>query len=466
MIHSMTTRLALLYWACAFATLVVMAVALFIPLRKDINRDEAETLVHETDEVDDLLSDPVGNATLLRLAVDPDRDGNVFGKAIYMRVRDGRGDTLFETTGMPAQLPSTAFQSTSPDGRPWRHVTPDGHPYLITSTASGSTPPSITLPLVIEAAVDLTSDDRFVADFRDATMIVLLCGSVLFAVGAYAVTRQGLKPLAEIALAIKRTRAERLHDRLRPERWPSELAEVAREFDEMLLRLDDSFERLKHFSGDLAHELRTPVHAMMGQTEVALSKPRTSDEYQRLLESNLEEQTRLARLIDDLLFLARADNAQASVVRAPIDVGQALDTVIAYFDAIAQEKSIVLTREGHGTLHAERSLFRRAVSNLVSNALRHGRSGSSVSLIAEAGSDGSMCIRVIDDGTGIASEQLSRVFERFYRGDDAREQHDGGAGLGLAIVRSIMTLHGGTVAIASVPGRGTTATLHFPAGSA
>jgi two-component system heavy metal sensor histidine kinase CusS len=185
------------------------------------------------------------------------------------------------------------------------------------------------------------------------------------------------------------------------------------------------------------------------------------EEYRSLLESNLEEQGRLARLIDDLLFLARTDNAQAALVHARIDVGLELDAVVAFFDAMAQEKSISVSRVGESLVCADRSLLRRAVSNLVSNALRHTERGGHVDLVVDRGTDASTHIHVTDNGVGIASDEVPRVFERFYRGSTT-EQHDGGVGLGLAIVRSIMSLHGGTVEIVSKPLKGTTATLHFP----
>src|SRR5262249_10159665 len=162
----------------------------------------------------------------------------------------------------------------------------------------------------------------------------------------------------------------------------------------------------KQFSADLAHELRTPMHAMMGQTEVALSKPRSKDEYRTVLESNLEEQGRLARLIDNLLFLARADNAQTALTRDRIDVAKELDGLIAYFDVMAQENDVTLSREGGGVIFADRSFFNRAVSNLISNALRHTPRGGSIRLIVGSRAEGSVDVQVVDNGTGIAPAQL------------------------------------------------------------
>jgi len=461
MIHSMTTRLVLLYSACALITLIAITVALFLGLQKNINRDEADALTRQISELDRLLDDPVGNEAILKLAVDPPKAGGASTKATFVRVRGADGQVLYQTSGMAPKLPSSAFSAVLRDGRAARFETATGSPYLVASAhADGAGPQASRVPLIIEAATELSKDDQLVADYRRDMIFVLLFGSIFLALSGYFVTRKGLKPLSEIVVAIKRIRAEQLHDRLQPGPWPTELAALAFEFDQMLVRLEESFGRLKQFSADLAHELRTPVHAMMGQTEVVLSKPRTIEEYRSLLESNLEEQGRLARLIDDLLFLARADNAQGALVHARIDVGMELDAVVAFFDAMAQEKSISVSRAGEGLVCADRSLLRRAVSNLVSNALRHTERGGHVDLVVDRGADASTEIHVTDDGVGIATDELPRVFERFYRGSKT-EQHDGGVGLGLAIVQSIMRLHGGTVDIISQPLRGTTATLHF-----
>ena len=462
---SIKVRLMLLYSACAFTTLVLVTLAMFFGLQKNIMQDEAHRLVGEMAAIGDLLGDPIGNASLLSAEVDPGQRGEAAGDPTYIRVRDQRHQILFETSGMSKVLPSSAFDETLMDGAPIRVETAAGEAYMLASAvAPNADKRPDHLPLIIEVAKDLSSADLLVASDRDDMLMILLGGSVLCAVVGYVVTRQGLKPLHEIMLAIKRIRAEQLHDRLHPGRWPSELTQLAIEFDQMLLRLEDSFGRLKQLSADLAHELRTPVHAMMGQTEVALSKPRSNGEYQALLESNLEEQGRLARLIDTLLFLARADSAQTALTRDRIDVARELDALIAYFDVMAQENAVRISREGSGVVFADRTFFNRAVSNLISNALRHTPRGGNIRLTADACDDGSMNVRVIDNGVGIAPNQLPRVFERFYRGDDVRESREGGAGLGLAIVRSIMTLHEGSVDIASRPHRGTTATLNFPPG--
>ena len=465
MISSITTRLALLYAAAALGTVVATSVTLFLGLKFNLGRDEAEALQRTIDEMGDLLADPAGNAALLASAVEPARNGRPEAKSLYVRVRDASGAIVYETTGMDARFPADSFAGPLSNGQSIRFATRDGRPYLLDAAASpGSSHGTRQAAFTIEAAMNLKKDDHLIAKYRNEMVVVLLLGSALVAIGAVLLTRRELRPLREIAVAVRRIRAEQLHERLGQRHWPMELADLASEFDQMLDRLEDSFNRLKQFSADLAHELRTPVHSMMGQTEVALSKARCIDEYRKVLESNLEESSRLAKLIDDLLFLARADNAQTAIDRHDIDAARVVDGVLAFFEAMALEKHVALTRSGNVTLSADERLLRRAISNLVSNALRHSKPGSGVLVRVNPREDGHATIDVVDEGCGIPADERAHVFDRFYRGETVRHLHDGGAGLGLPIVRSIMSLHGGTIEIDSTPGAGTNVRLAFPDG--
>jgi len=243
--------------------------------------------------------------------------------------------------------------------------------------------------------------------------------------------------------------------------WPQELTALAEAFDGMLDRLEDSFARLSQFSADMAHELRTPVNNLMGEAEVSLSKPRTTEEYQHVLASSLEECERLSRLIDSMLFLARAENAETELKRSALDVRAEIETVREFYDVVAEEQGVEVACAGDGRLNADPLLFRQALGNLLSNALQYTPRGGKVT-ISVAHSNGWIDIGVTDTGAGIDPEHLPRIFDRFYRADRSRSQHPQGFGLGLAIVKSILTLHGGTVAIKSTPGAGTTVVLRFP----
>jgi two-component system heavy metal sensor histidine kinase CusS len=276
------------------------------------------------------------------------------------------------------------------------------------------------------------------------------------------VARRAMLPLARITAATQSLDVGRLDRKLDDHAWPAELRDLAAEFAQMQVRLRDSFQRLAQFSDDLAHELRTPVNNLMGAGEVALGQPRSADEYRETLASMLEEAQRLRRMIDELLFLARAEQPEEWLEPVSIDAREEATAVVEFFSPVADEKRVTLSVDGTGTVFADRALLRRALSNLVANALQYTPAGGAVrvAIFQDGASTG---IEVHDTGAGIESQHLGRLFDRFYRVDEARSSYPDGTGLGLSIVRSIMALHGGTVTVASQPGRGSLFTLIFPA---
>ena len=294
---------------------------------------------------------------------------------------------------------------------------------------------------------------------------ILLATSVLFPLVGYRIARHGIRPVEEIAATARRITSTNLRERIGSEGYPSELASLAGTFNEMLDRLEESFERISRFTADIAHDLRTPVNNIRGEAEVALARARTVDEYRDVLESSLEEAVRLSELIGDLLFLARAESPLTELHRENVNIGELLTTVRDYYEASAADAGISLVvNDGAEPLNAEldRSLMLRAVSNLVSNAIAHTPPGGTVTLAA-ANEDAAIRIEVSDTGAGIPAEALPRVFDRFFRVDPSRSKTSGGTGLGLAIVQSILTLHGGSAEITSQLGRGTRVTLRMPA---
>jgi two-component system, OmpR family, heavy metal sensor histidine kinase CusS len=287
-----------------------------------------------------------------------------------------------------------------------------------------------------------------------ATLVVALLGSV--------VAWRALRPVRTVASTARGITANRLAERLRLSEAPAELADLVEAFNAMLERLDESFRRLAQFSSDLAHELRTPIGNLMSGTHVALSRLRTTEEYQALLNSHLEEYERISRMIESMLFLARADNAQVAVRPELLDAAAELRCVADYFEALAAEAGIALEIDSQGKVSADPALFRRAVANLVENALRFSPPGAVVRLRAFQRAGGRFVVEVQNAGAGIAPEHLPHVFERFYRVDSARRDSVSNSGLGLAIVRSIIALHGGDVEVQSTPATGTAFRLVFP----
>jgi two-component system heavy metal sensor histidine kinase CusS len=314
----------------------------------------------------------------------------------------------------------------------------------------------------VQMALDVTSQETILANYRQIMAIALVLGIVTSAIICVFVIRKGISPLAEITETTQRISASRLHDRIANTQWPKELTALAVAFDDMLDRLENSFSKLSLFSADLAHELRTPLNALMGTAEVILSKDRTPEEYRHCIESNMEEFSRLSRLIERLLFLARATNKEIRVERLPLDLRRELGRIHELFSAMADEQGVEIINLGEGIVHAEPELFGRAVSNLLANAIQHTPPGGSVTLAGTRVSEHLVEVRVSDTGTGIPAEHLPNIFDRFYRVDSTRSRITGGVGLGLAIVKSIMDLHGGTVSVESLKNQGTTFILGFP----
>ena len=288
---------------------------------------------------------------------------------------------------------------------------------------------------------------------------VLVCGIFASVVIAVTVAKRGLRPLAAMTRSLKRVGPHRLHERVPPAEWPRELQPVAIAFDDMLDRLEDSFTRLSQFSADLAHELRTPLANIRGEAEVALTRPRSPNEYQAVIESSVAECARLSGIIDNLLFLARAEAAESQVQRSVFDGRTAIEKIAAYNEAIAAERHLEIVCEGEGEVDADPVLFGRAVSNLVDNAVRFTPEGGRITISLATNAEGAEIV-VTDTGCGIAAEHIPRVFDRFYRVDPSRSSE--GTGLGLALVKSIADLHGGSLAVVSEIGRGTSVTLKFP----
>lgn len=230
----------------------------------------------------------------------------------------------------------------------------------------------------------------------------------------------------------------------------------------MLDRLQGSFNRLNEFSAEIAHALRHPINNLRGEAEVALTRARSTEEYRQVISSSLEEYERLSRLIDGLLFIARTDDPRAALDRVTFSARPEMDAVRDFYEAFAAERKVEVTCEGDATVTGDPVLVRRAISNLLGNALRHTPAGGRVTLSARPLADGAAELSAADTGCGIRPEHLEQVFERFFQADKTRAANGDGAGLGLAIVRSIMRLHGGSATARSVLSEGTTITLRFP----
>jgi two-component system heavy metal sensor histidine kinase CusS len=301
---------------------------------------------------------------------------------------------------------------------------------------------------------------RLLRTYRHTILRTEALGALAAIALGYVLVRRALRPLRRITHEAGRITVDGLNTRLDESDTSPELRDLSKSLNGMLARLQTGFELLSHYTENLAHDLRTPVNNLRGQTEVALSRLRSAEDYQALLASNLEEYERLTRMIENVLFLARAGNAQIALRRTELELREQLRQVAAYFEDLAEEGGVSLKVEAGGTIEADPVLFRRALSNLISNALRYTPSGGIIELSAAREADGTV-VSVSNPGPRIPAEKLDKVFERFYRGDEARSNSADSTGLGLAIVRSIMDLHRGK-AVAESSDSITRFSLTFP----
>ena len=458
-------RLSAAYSLAGLMLVILSTASLYIVLRTELNRSTELFLADKLHVLRTMLRERPADQDALHEEIELESQARRY-QQFYIRLLDEHGRPIMTTPGMAEQLDLTELASQT-RGRFERSIAMSGshgQPFRVTSAAVvvGTSP---THSDTVQIAIDVSQEDDLLARYRLWFWGILLVTSILFPLVGFRIARHGIRPVEEIAAIARRITSTNLRERIGSEGYPSELASLAGTFNEMLERLEESFERISRFTADIAHDLRTPVNNIRGEAEVALSRSRTVDEYRDVLESSLEESVRLSELIGDLLFLARTESPLTELHRENVNIFELLSTVRDYYEASATDAGIALVmKDGAEPLNAglDRSLILRAVSNLVSNAIAHTPRGGTVTLAAANG-DAAIRIEVSDTGIGIPAEALPRVFDRFFRVDPSRSKASGGTGLGLAIVQNIATIHGGSTEITSQIGRGTRVTLRIAA---
>lgn len=317
-------------------------------------------------------------------------------------------------------------------------------------------------PVKVLMSLNRDDDNALLQAYLNSTLLALPLLLVLIGIAAWKLVQRGLRPLRHFRRIAGQVSAQDLGHRLPDSDLPVELADLARAINVMLDRLDQGVSQLSQFSDDLAHELRTPIGNLMGKAQVTLARERDGERYREALEDSIEELTRLNRIINDMLFLAQVSQPQTQVALSPVALADEVARVSELFAFSAELKDITLKRQGWGTALADRLMFQRALSNLLSNALRHSPEGRPVTVGIERQGD-EVAVWVENQGPGIAKAHQAQLFERFYRVGAGRSRLEGGTGLGLAIVKSIMQLHGGRVEVCSQTEGPTRFTLVFQA---
>jgi len=305
---------------------------------------------------------------------------------------------------------------------------------------------------IIIAAIEMDFHIHFLTQFNYTIWLIMLISALVILIATWLGIHQGHIPLYKLVNNIESIKADKLDMRLETSRVPSELIALVESFNDMLSRLEMSFNRLSNFSDDIAHEIRTPLTNLITQTQVVLSKPRASSEYQDLLYSNLEEQERLSKMVNDMLWLAKSDNGLVALDIIKVNIKDEILACFDFFEALANEEGVNLNLHGDSSfVHFDKIMLRRALNNLLSNAIRHTEPGESI-LVKIKDEKFYVMVSIENPGVDIPNESQTNLFDRFYRTDPSRQRHSEGAGLGLAIVKTILNLHGGSVEVDSKQG--------------
>jgi heavy metal sensor kinase len=300
-------------------------------------------------------------------------------------------------------------------------------------------------------------------------LVVLVLGLPLVVVlagfGGYVLARRALTPIDHLASEARRVTAERLHERLTAVNERDEIGRLTAVINETIARLESSFDQLRRFTADASHELRTPLSVVRGIGEAAVAQRRTAEEYEETIGSMLEEIDRMTSLVDTLLRLSHGDAGRIRLTRELVDLGELARDVASSLGILAEERNqkIAIDVADHVLVSADRLVLREAVTNVLDNALKYSPAGSSVTIRVEQTADRAM-VAVADQGPGIPREHRERIFDRFFRIDEARSRDAGGAGLGLAIAKWAVDVHGGRITVDERPGGGSEFRIVLPLG--
>ncbi|ASC66187.1 MULTISPECIES: heavy metal sensor histidine kinase [Achromobacter] len=440
-VASIEIRLTLLLGIIALVVSSIAGYTLFWALKREVQRQEMTEVAGKLELINHLIG---MQATLAQMQ---DLRGSLDNIMV------GHGNlkiwiTLADGSVFYGEAPPVAVRTVS--GREIKLHSQDGWNMRgLRVPLEGTLLPGAELTV----AVNLRPGTQFLYAF--ATALILICAvwvGATLVLSAWAV-RRSLSPIRRLSQQASRIQPDNLAVRLPEQGIDLELREFTHTFNGMLGRVQTAYQQMEGFNADVAHELRTPLATLISGTEVMLSSSRSEQELREVLESNLEELEGLKALVNDMLFLARADGGEPAGDLREVDVRREVARVAEYYEASLDEAGVSLTAHGSATLMANPRLLRRAIANLLSNAIRATPRGRGIDLYCVARQD-EIEIRVRNPGAPIAAQALPRIFDRFYRGDDARSGRTDGHGLGLAIVRAIARMHGGK-AFARCGGQGT-----------
>lgn len=435
LLSSISLRISLIFTFFTALILLIMSIVIHQLVMHHFEKQDRVLLEGKVALIENILQQIPQNQPLL---IQQLNDALVGHHGLMVQIERPIGTPLLANIAASIPDPSTRYSKLLPLAA-WQINQKDYRGIIVKHAPTAS---SHSDRIVV--GVETTDHFHFLDEFRQQLLVIGGIATVTLMILGWFAAWRGLRPALSMALVAEGISGQHLTGRLDANHAPTELKPLATAFNAMLDRLEDAVGRLSDFSSDLAHELRTPVNALMTQTQVCLSKPRDIPTYQDVLFSNLEEYERLARMIADMLFLAKADHGLSLRHLQKVDLRQEVIALFEFYDALAAEKGMKLDLSGSAVMQGDQLMLRRALSNLLSNAIRYGKGQSSISILLSE-QDESTLIKIQNESATLSSEQLSRLFDRFYRTDLSRQRIDEGSGLGLAITKSIVQAHGGQI---------------------
>jgi heavy metal sensor kinase len=450
-------RLTSWYTLLLALTLAAFSAGVYLALRESLYDNLDDSLEARADIVAGIVAGADGE-------LDVELPGEAVEADEFIRTFDVDGEVVFDNSSAEQKAPidPTAVETALSGGSDTRKA-----------EAAGLTVRVLVRPLRADGDVIGAVEVGLEDDVSETLNRLLLVIAVLYPIalllagaGGWYLVGRALGPIDSVTRAARRISAEDLSQRLDTEGLPDdEVGRLARTFDEMIARLDESFRRQRQFTADASHELRTPLTALKGQTEVALQRERTPEEYREVLQAVNADADRMIRLVGGLMTLARADAAQIPVPGDEVKLRAVINAAIEQARAAAAEKEIdVRLLDGDEVVvRADEGLVLQLVLNLLDNAVKYTHRGGKVEVSCRLDA-GWAEVLVADNGPGISQENLDQIFDRFYRADAARSR-EAGAGLGLSICRWIVESHGGMISVESAPGEGSRFLARLPASS-
>ncbi len=463
---SLRSQVLIWFGASLCAAIVGVCLVLYVALIAQTNSIDDQLLTRRLATMRGFIVDQSEREFWLGHELTEDMSGP---RRVFIRILGQAGAVLAETPGMAKAAPPRLFASLRADATRPTFATvstaQDGQFRTLVGSALWADGDR-NYPVTVQIATDTSLDDGVLALYRRTLLAVAVAAiAVGLLVGWFWIARL-LRPLENVTSQISALDLSNLGKPIEIAKLSRELASLVRQHNAMMARLAHAYEGLQHYADNAAHELRTPLNKMLLELDIALRQSRSPEEYREALTNSAQVCRDLKNLIERLLFLARVSARQTALKAETFDLGDELAHVAAYFDGSAEEAGVTLSlnMEQAITLSADRVLIQRAIVNLVSNALDHTPKGGAITISACL-SGPSVRIVVRDTGAGIANEDLSHVFDRFYRSDDVRGAVGGHVGLGLSITKAIVELHGGRVSIESTLGAGTSVILDLPGAS-